>query len=231
MSFTAVPLNLSALLVILDVYKQNARTAQYISSILLVVNVVNAAFWLQINHSDRSIQKIKSMLSGDPASYYDARISGNIQLALCFRNNKLFSEEEKMALKTCNESRKEDVGGCVIYLQRLMSANRTDEAVKFAEELLEQRSAAIYEHYLYLLPYFEKTNNNEKILYFLNKLFDAFIAQPNAFLYSTNFKQETMLGLFKTLYKYGGEAMSEKRRDLLAQTIRQFEQYKFVQQR
>lgn len=201
MAFSAIGLNLVTLMLITHLYEARPALTHHLMMILVGLNGLHTFLWLQINHTDRSIRKIETMLVNDPGTYYTARISGIIQLALTYKNNNLLKEAQNTAYKACNLRQQPDIRPCVMYGMSLKEEKRTEEALVFFEELLS-RSAIAYEAYLFVLEYYEKSQNNEKFLYYLNLLFDAFLRKPNAFTTNVNFKPQLVSRLFEVLYKY-----------------------------
>lgn len=200
MSFIAPPLLLSTAFLIFDTEGQG-QNRYYPLVFLFGFNLLNAGLWLHINHTKLSVKKIESMLDGDPASYYEARMSGKMQLAFMFKGNKLYREEEAIARKACEEAPLNDNRACLLVAEVLANTNREDDAMVFSENLLRERSDAIYEPYIFLLQYYKKRNQAEKVLDCLNRMYNAFVKNPNAFVQSPNFDKTIVSGLFTGLYK------------------------------
>jgi hypothetical protein len=200
MSFPSISLNLLCVSLFFKVYAHRTAIASYSSIVLIFINLANAILWIGINHTDVSLKKFENMLSNDPASYYTARISGRLQIAIAYQNNKLFDDASRVALLACNDPYKGDIRACILYAKLLQNANRLDESRDFFEWLLQNKASAVLEAYLFLLEYYELRNNNEKIIYYLNRLFDEFEMQPDLFINNLNFKAPMLAGLFDVLY-------------------------------
>jgi hypothetical protein len=201
MSFPAITLNMTTVILILHLYENQVRQGLYLIMVITGLNILNAFLWININHTNKSIKKIESMLSKDPAVYYLMRISGQTQLAMAYKDNKLYREAERMALVACRNSPATDVRACVMYASCLRDRERIDEARAFLEDLLHTRTPVVLEAYLFLLAYYQKTENNERLIYYLNKLFDAFKQQPYGFINNQSFRPPVMIELFEALSK------------------------------
>lgn len=219
MSFTALPLSLSLLSLCYDVFENRISIIRQIIVPAITFNLVSGIAWIGINHTDASIKKITDMLENDPASYYDARITGPTQLAICFQNNNLPAAAEPMAAKACAKSAKEDITPCLIYARCLVNSNRMAEAAIYIEDLINNRSAYSYEAYYFLLPYLEKTQQHEKTLFYVEKLYAAYLEKPQQFLLSSNFDARALSGLFTELYNIKKESWTEQQKSQALQQI------------
>ncbi len=213
MAFPAVSLNLITGMLIIHLYKTHIYIAHYLVVVIFCLNALNAFLWLQVNHTDRSIHKIERMLVTDPGTYYTARITGVIQLALTYTNNKLPREAERAALMACNLGAQDDVRSCVMYAISLKNSGKFEESKVFFEELINTRTPYIYEAYLYILEYCEKKDDGIKFDFYINKFFDSFIQNPNAFISNVNFKPHVMIKMFEILYK-----LTEPKKDTIRLT-------------
>lgn len=181
LAFTAVSLNLLVASLISNIYKKNNSSVNYILLAIFGLNSLNAFLWIHINHTDKSIKKIESMLVTDPGTYYASKLPGMLQLVYMFESNHLLSNAEEMALKTCNTLPAEDVRSCAMYAKMLTDQNKIDEAALFYEDIL-QKKPYFPNAYLFLMNYFSEKQNNEKAIYYLTRFTDTFMQQPNLFL-------------------------------------------------
>lgn len=219
MAFPSVGMNLLTLMLISHLFKNEILNAQYLMIALTGLNAIHAFLWLQINHTDRSIQKIEKMLVNDPGTYYTARISGVIQLTLVYKNNNLPHEAQRAALIACNAPGLVDIRPCVMYGLGLKDAKKLEEAHDFFEDLLMNRSPYVYEPYLYMLEYYEKKKDYVKFDFYLDKFFDSFIQDPNAFINNVNFKPDFPIVLFEALYKSNMQVNNKLRAEQIRSVI------------
>lgn len=219
MSFTATPLLLSTLLTTQKLFDNRKRLLIQILIPLICFNMINSFSWMVIHHTNLSIGKITNMLRNDPASYYQARISGYTQLAFCFQNNRLYREAEQAALIACETSKPQDVTACLIYARRLMESQREQKAAAFLEGIITTRNRFALDAYLTLLPYYEKNNLPEKLQIYLKRLYLAYEEKPEFFTYHPNFNAGMMAGLFGELYKVEATQLSPTERVRMKKTI------------
>lgn len=197
MAFTAITLNLLNTSLLNLVYKSNIKLLNYLQISIIGLNTINAVLWININHTDKSIQKIEKMLINDPGTYY-TRLPNSIQLGIIYKINHLEKEAATVLLNACNNSTNKDLRPCVMYAKNLFELGKMDEAQKFYEELL-LRSIYIPDAYMFLLDYYQNASNNDKFVDCYHRLFDAFMEQPNTFL--LKHEPKTYLVLFEYLYK------------------------------
>jgi hypothetical protein len=225
MAFTAITAN--SLLYLLAVHLLQKNTSNYLLQVILVVNFSQAILWVDIQHGDKSVKKIENMLTRDPASYYSERISGEIQLALLFRNNRLYRDSKRIALDVCLKSEKEDVLTCLVYAEILRDSKRIEEACAFYEDLLRNRTPYIHDAYIFLLGYYDKEGQPDKVLYYLNLLFDSFTQNSIAFTSNLHFKKSTFIGLFEALQEVEKQNKNNSERlQLLADVIKYLKENK-----
>lgn len=226
MSFTAMPFTLAMISLCYDIFHTQSLIFRQIIFPNLSFNLVSAIAWIGIQHTDLSIAKITDMLQADPASYYNARLTSETQLAICFQNNNLPKAAELMAGKACGNSEKEDVTPCLIYARCLVNSGRLPEAAVFIEDLILHRSPYYYEAYLILLPYLENTGQDEKTIFYVEKMYLAFVERPKLFLYSANFNAEALSGLFSELYTIKRSTWSEANQQQLLEQIQFIKQWR-----
>lgn len=201
MAFPAISLNLVTVMLIVHLFRNQQGFGSYLMIAIVGINSVNALLWVEINHTDRSIRKIETMLVNDPGTYYTARISGATQLAIAYTNNKLMAESQRAALAACNMPGQADVRPCVLYALALKEKKQFREAKIFFEDLLTNRTPYIYEAYLYLLEYYEKNNDMVGFYGQLNRFYDVFVQNPDGFTGNINFKPDFLMKLFDALYR------------------------------
>lgn len=196
MSFSAVSLNLLVAMLIFHLHADQSIPATYLAVAIFGFNAVNAFLWLQINHSDRSIQKVEGMLTNDPGTYYTTRISGPVQLAFMYKNNKLMTYSQRIARQACNDG---DKKGCTMYGMGLKDLGQLDEAARHFEDVIQNKSPYVLEAYIYLAEYFARKRDYQKLGYYLGMLLDSFTERPDDFINNTNFKKDVMIKLFEAL--------------------------------
>ena len=197
MAIAAVPLQLGAVLLIRERYAKHM--ASYLLCSCLGIQGIQTALWIHTQHSDVSIQKIKSMLVSDPASYYKARMSGRFQLVALYYLNNLITEAQSEALIECNQKYLTDCRSCVMYAESKRKQGKKDEAAQFYESFLT-KNPNIPEAYLYLYEYYNEKGDTTRLNRTLNSLFDAFLQNPDFFLRSSNVKPPIYQMFFEILF-------------------------------
>jgi hypothetical protein len=178
------------------------------------LNALHAGLWLHIQHTDKSIRKVESMLTKDPGTYYVAKLPSMINLVMLYRANNLWPEAERAAFKACDNYN--IMAGCVCYASVLAEQKKRDQAARFFEDLL-QRSVFVPEAYMFLLEYYETGKQPEKMAKYLNMLYDAFIIQPDFFM--AKIKAPVYQNMFSYLYNIEAPKQDQKRLANIAATI------------
>jgi hypothetical protein len=199
MAITAAPFNLMCARLIFESFDTHKPLTHYLFTVVLGFNVLQTGLWVHTQHSDVSIQKIKSMLVTDPGTYYSARISGRLQLIVLYRLNELEKEAQQEGLLDCYSNLSKDVKACVLYAESIRKQGRQKDVCAFYEDLLS-KTPYVPEAYLFLYEYYEKESNEEKQIKNLNQLFDAFSERPDFFLRNINTKPPLYLMFFEILF-------------------------------
>ena len=149
---------------------------RYVLPIFLVFNGMNAAAWVGINASDRSITKIEHMIIGDPGNLYQ-KLPDELSLASNYELNKLKDKKIKFA-KKAYENHPEDPRSQYSYASGLLDRNQTEPALKILENLIivaPQYPTAYYG----LFEFYSKKGDSLGTYRVSNKLFEAYMECPN----------------------------------------------------
>ena len=220
MAIAAVPIQLGTVLLIRNQFTK--KSAMYLLGSCLGMQGLQSTLWIHTQHSDVSIQKIKSMLVSDPASYYKARMSGRLQVVALYQFNKLETEAQKEALIECNLKYLSDCRSCVMYAESIRKQGKKEETALFYETLL-QKNPNVPEAYLSLFEYYDEKANDKKLNVILNTLFDAFSRNPNFFLTNLHVKPPIYLMLFQILFNEERNSGNTERIQKIYLTIKTLE--------
>jgi hypothetical protein len=162
---------------------------RYVIPIFLVFNGMNAAAWVGINASDRSIMKIEHMIIGDPGNLYQQEVPNESSLAANYGYNQLEDKAWEF-IKKAYERHPDDPRTHRNYAHGLLNHDQTELGLKILENLIiiaPQYPPAYYG----LLDYYSKKNDRLDTYRVSNKLFEVYMEYPNKFkIYgSDNLKQ------------------------------------------
>lgn len=210
MGFNAIPLNLLAASLILILYQKQPSLANYILFTIVSLNLLNTFLWIDINHSDRSIKKIEEMLTKDPGTYYSSKLPSEIELMILYKSNNLRNEAERVGWQVCENSYGDDVKPCILHGRNLNLFGKPDAAKVVFENILT-RSHKNPEPYLWLVDYYNKRNQKEMTLFYMNAFFDAFLLNPNIFLNYPEVKPEGFPAVFGIIYNEAVKSNDQRR--------------------
>lgn len=228
MAFSAIGLNLLVMLLIFRMYASNITGRNYLAVALIALNGINAFLWLHINHTDKSVQKIKQMFITDPGTYYTSRISGSAQVLFSLKNNKLYTEFERFA----NEMRAhpkdivDEVSSTVVYCDYLNSVKRQDEVKVIYENFLANRNPFVIEGYLFLIDYYYQRKQIDAANYYIDRFFLAYNTRPELFQRNPNFKPAGTVEIFEYLYKLEAPKNNKPKLEALQQRINELKNFK-----
>ncbi|MGD0038105.1 MAG: hypothetical protein ABSC53_12535, partial [Bacteroidota bacterium] len=144
--------------------------------IFLVFNGMNAAAWVGINASDRSITKIEHMIIGDPGNLYQ-QLPNELSLGTIYEAN-ILVDKMMESYKRAYENHPEDRRTHYSYGHGLLLNGHTELGLKILENLII--IAPQYPlPYDVLLGFYSKKGDNLGTYRVSNELFEAYMECPN----------------------------------------------------
>jgi hypothetical protein len=215
MAFPSIALNLLCVLLCTHVLSHGGK---YLAFFLCIFNLINAILWIDINHTEKSLTRVDQMFVNDTAPYFSSIRSRKVQLAVWFKNKRLYGTAKKFALQACNEPGTTDLRGCLLFAECARRMGNTEEAANMYEWLLTEKRQKIFEASLFLLDHYGKKNNSEKVVLYLKDLYASFDADPQFYFMNSHFEAQMMADLIMALYEIeGNESPPERRKHMTDQ--------------
>jgi tetratricopeptide (TPR) repeat protein len=165
----------------------------------LIFNAFNTSAWININHTDKSISKIKKMLVHDPGSYYVNSFQSEPGLALNFKFNGLMDEAFEMH-ELAYRKYGNTCGKCVYnYGYDLINNKRTEEGVAILEYVVSTFPFYPYS-YLALINHYASVEDNANAFRIALLLFNNY--KKNNTEFDKNIKKDELKNIFSNLYNY-----------------------------
>ena len=147
--------------------------------VLILINMVSSGTWLFVNHTDKSVDKIADMLLKDPGYYYARSQPATQLLAISFTENGLTDLGMKYYYKNYRENYT-DPRAHYNYAMRLIENKREKEGMDILENLVNI-SPEYPLSYDKLIWYFNKNKMYNELYSTIDKMYKAFVKNPNAF--------------------------------------------------
>jgi tetratricopeptide (TPR) repeat protein len=178
-SFSAVPINLLAILLFLHQSREGGRAdfRRFAALILIVFLALHTIPWVLVNATDRSIKRIKDVYLTDPATSYLTN-PAPMRLGIVFRNNGLPRESDSM-FRRAFEIHPEDPRNVYNYIGDLELSNELDKALRLNDTLTRKNP----DYYLGLKNLFNlasKKGDNTLAFQALVRIFNAYLDNPHA---------------------------------------------------
>jgi hypothetical protein len=173
-----------------------------VAVVLITFNFLHTATWIGINHTDKSLVKIKDMLIEDPANYYQFGVNALAGLGFCFKSNGL-KEESLDSFKLAYEKFNKDPYNHLNYANELLERGNKEEATAILENATV--SWPFYSlTYRSLINIYKQDKQHEKLNHTINSLFDAYIQNPSEFeprIFAERIPKNELKNYFMYLYQ------------------------------
>jgi tetratricopeptide (TPR) repeat protein len=157
----------------------SSRMVFYILSFTLLFNTLNAASWIGITSTDKSIDKIADMIIGDPAHYYANRMPAELLLAMIYANNDLV-EQAIMYYEKSYRSNTNDARAYYNYAAYLIRHDQEQKGIQVMASLRDKFPAYPLS-YPILTNYYQANQDYENMYNTALKMFRGYMTNPQAF--------------------------------------------------
>ncbi|MFC2112347.1 tetratricopeptide repeat protein [Bacteroidota bacterium] len=186
----------------------------YILCFTLLFNALNSALWIGIISSDRSINKVASMIEGDPAHYYVNRMPSDLLLAMMYANNDLVSD----ALVYYEKSYKanyDDPRTHYNYANYLINHEQQEKGIMVLDNLTK-----VFPYYPLAYPvlvsYYQSGNRYQDIYRIAGNMFEGYKTSPESF---DRLDKNFVVSIFSYLYEVTGSTNDTQLRNELAAVL------------
>lgn len=114
------------------------KKISYVLVFALIFNTLNCWAWIGVNASDRSIKKIKDMMTGDPGYYYQVYMPAEIHLSSTYFACKLTSEAEAAVRIGYDMYGKTYSRAAFQYVAMVLHKGDTAEAIRALKDMISR---------------------------------------------------------------------------------------------